>query len=63
MATVRLKYSVPVVALVDTESGEVLRVVVLDDEIQPDMDLSDLEAAAAVRLADEADWPSWEFGF
>ena len=58
-----LTYTVPVVAMVDVETGEVTRVIVVDEEIRPDSDLSDPAIAEASRIADEADWPSWEFGF
>ena len=63
MPTVTLTYTVPVVAMVDVDTGEVTRVIVVDEEIRSDMDLSEPSIAAASRIADEVDWPSWEFGF
>jgi hypothetical protein len=69
-----ISYTVPVQVLVDTETGEVQRVVVIDDSIDSDpatytvdydtlAPLSRDEARKAYELAGQAMWPSWDFGW
>lgn len=73
---VQLLYRVPVAVVVDTDTTEVTRVVVLDTDIvaDPADEAWDHDAsrpipdghaavAAARRIAEEQEWPSWEFGW
>ncbi|MDQ6949255.1 MAG: hypothetical protein M3256_24125 [Actinomycetota bacterium] len=76
MAAVTVWGHVPVAVIVDTETGEVTRVVAVDEEFRVDADspptddgnlrpavAADADAALAVVNADDAEWPMWEFGF
>ena len=63
LAEVMLAYTVPVVAMVGVETGELTRVIGVDEEIRPGSDLADPATAEASRIAEEVDWPPWEFGF
>jgi hypothetical protein len=70
-----VSYVVPVTVKVDTETCEVQRVVVEDemidriedadvvDENGDELELGDPERDVAVAVAEDADWPKWEFGF
>lgn len=71
---VQLDTTVPLVVVVDTDTGEVVKVVVVDEEIKPgytlavDDDGETLPADApavmrAVEIAEAAEWPSWQHGF
>ena len=73
---VQLLYRVPVAVVVDTDTAEVTRVVVLDTDIAIDpadevwdhdaaRPMSDRHPAVATarRVAEEQEWPSWEFGW
>ena len=75
---VNVPHTCPVQVLVDTETGEVTRVVVIDEAIKHDPDgywdiyegpkgaeLTDELKAHAVKLVDDGDvtWPSWTFGW
>jgi hypothetical protein len=75
--TVHVNYTVPVVAVVNLATGEVDRVVVVDDEVKLDPDYGnrgvtndaadpadDAVADAALEIAEgDEPWPGWEFGF
>lgn len=61
MATVDVQYLVPVVAVVNVEAGTVERVHVADEEIRRDPEYP--ANYWAVKVAEEAGWPAWEFGF
>jgi hypothetical protein len=76
MATVTVWGLVPVAVIVDTDTGEVSRVVVIDEAFRVDAESPptddgnvqpvaavDAAAALAVVNGDEAEWPTWEFGF
>ena len=67
-------YTVPVAVHVDTDTGEVLRVVVIDESLTIDesqgVTLRDYSrpasvanAAIATGIAERAPWPVWEFGY
>jgi hypothetical protein len=74
-----VNYTVPVVAVVDTDAGTIDQVVIVDEEIKLDGDYgnrgvsvdaaepaSDTDADAALALAEGPDalmWPGWDFGF
>lgn len=73
-----VEYAAPILAQVDTETGEVKRVVVMDElvrlvrndegfpvvEQQGAIPLHDNETAArAATIAETGDWPAWEFGW
>jgi len=60
MSTETVIYSVPVEVEVNTETGEVESVVVLDDESSFDGRWA--SSPEAVKIAESAEWPSWEFG-
>lgn len=72
---VQVPYTVPVMAVVDTKAGTVLRVVTIDEEIRLNSNepvvrhdpygevVSTKKAEKAERIAETADWPSWENGF
>lgn len=73
---VQVLYRVPVAVVVDTDTAEVTRVVVLDTDIAIDpadevwdhdasRPMSDRNPAVATarRVAEEQEWPSWEFGW
>lgn len=74
MALVNVCYRVPVVAQVDTETGEIDRVVVDDesvsdveycettDECMP-LDENHPDAVKAREIAESVMWPRWSFGF
>lgn len=55
-------YTVPVCALLD-EDGEVVSVHVLDDEVRLDKTQPDGVTTADIAAAENAEWPSWEFGW
>ena len=69
-----VRYHVPMYAEVDTEAGTVTRVIVEDEHTSPpDVaggafdpetgEIADQETTArAVRIAEEQEWPAWEFG-
>lgn len=75
MGVVSVPYTVPVQVLVDTESREVVRVVVIDENVKHDPegywedgeDYSSITDQglkdSAAEIAEEADWPTWEHGF
>lgn len=74
-----VEYSAPVEVQVDTETGEVKRVVVLDELAEPKMDSAHggyvVEEQGAIPIADNqirktavkiaatGQWPAWEFGW
>jgi hypothetical protein len=67
-----VEYNVPVMVHLDTETGEVMRVVVLDELVEPtrrvyhegiDRYIYGAAAQKAVRLAEESPWPGWSFGW
>jgi hypothetical protein len=72
---VSIAYSVPVQVIVDLDSGEVDRVVVIDEGIEADKDgfsedadeyrpITAEQKARAYEIADGgAEWPSWDFGW
>ena len=71
---VQVWYSVPVACHVDTETGEVTRVVVIDEMLTLDpsegVTLADYSAKApteearrALEIAESQSWPSWENGY
>jgi hypothetical protein len=73
---VQLLYRVPVAVVIDTDTAEVARVVVLDTDIAADpadeawdhdasrpMADSHPAVATARHVAEEQEWPSWEFGW
>lgn len=67
---VTVEYTVPVFCQLDLESGRVERVRVLDEELSEAGPVFDRdghkvtagEAEQARVLADQAEWPAWEFG-
>lgn len=71
---VTLEYSVPVVVTVDVTARQVRRVRVVDEDVRYERltPAPDVEAAAlpdyqrlcdeARHIAEEAEWPPWEFG-
>jgi hypothetical protein len=70
----QVSYIVPVEVVVDTDTGTVQRVVVIDEGIQLDADdnvhgegytpLADAAARARAReIADTAEWPGWQHGW
>lgn len=74
MAEYQVWYTVPVACHVDTETGEVLRAVVIDEMIKLDpsegVTLPDYSAKApeedaprAIEIAETGDWPVWENGY
>ena len=69
-----VSYTVPVQVVVDMTTGEVLRVVVIDESIEQDPatwtrdydteeELTEEQAQLAYRLADGEMWPQWEYGW
>lgn len=67
-------YTVPVAVHVDTDTGEVLRVVVIDEQVTLDdhvvVTLPDYSgpapedaAYAAIDVAEGRPWTAWEFGY
>ncbi len=71
---VQVWYDVPVACHVDTETGQVTRVVVVDELIALDprngVTLRDFSGPApselhgpAVEAAETRDWPAWEHGY
>lgn len=71
---VQVSYSVPVEVVVDLDTGEVRRVVVIDEEIALDKtagvntrEYAPVEdekvAARAIEIAENAVWPVWENGW
>ncbi len=75
---IQIPYTVPVEVVVDVDTGEVLRVVVIDEEIALEaaadgtvtvhddsyQPVEDKAAAqAAVEIAESADWPAWDHGW
>ncbi len=74
---IRLETTVPVVVIVDTETGKVASVHVIDEEVaefdhnyvmddDTDEQVSPTRNAGisawAIRTAQDAEWPAWEFG-
>lgn len=72
-AIAQVVYSVPVMVLVDTASGEIQRVTVIDEEVKPTGEVANAEysgpapepvAARAREIAEsDAGWPAWNFGY
>ena len=71
---VQVAYSVPVEVVVDLDTGEVRRVVVIDEEIALDrqigvntreyMPVKDKKVVAqAIGIAENSEWPAWENGW
>jgi hypothetical protein len=68
--TVFVRYQVPVLARIDIESGQVVRVHVDDEAIGDAQDvfvtdgpeLSREQREGAVEVASREQWPAWEFG-
>lgn len=73
---VSISYTVPVQVIVDLDSGEVERVVVIDEGITADKgdgysenvdtyeSVTKEQAARAYEIADGgAEWPSWDIGW
>jgi len=76
MARISIAYTVPVQVLVDLDTGRVARVVVIDEDVQPDRGgyredeatgrpCTDEQANAAYDVAEDGDneWPSWDLGW
>lgn len=78
MSTLSISYTVPVQVIVNLETGRVTRVVVLDELVEPDESSKggfyevvddqnrvprQAEIDKAYRLAEDADWPAWDFGW
>jgi hypothetical protein len=69
--TVFVRYLYPIYAEVDLEEREVVRVVVDDEAPRPEMlvldgDLHEVTAdvrAAAIEIAEDTLWPSWDYGW
>jgi len=69
-----LEYTVPVVVTVDVTARQVCRVRVVDEEVRYDQITPPLDVEAGVRpdyqllcdkarqIAEETEWPPWEFG-
>jgi hypothetical protein len=55
---VTLRYYVPVDVIVNLGEERVTRVVILDEDVRLDLDIS--QDDEAVRIAEVADWPEWE---
>jgi len=63
MATLEITGMVPITVTVDLETGDVTEVHVWDEEAVLDpAPQGDQQYAAAVRAAEEGNWPAWEFG-
>jgi hypothetical protein len=74
MALVQVEYRVPVIAVVDTQTRTIRRVVadgesisrdedatlVLDDGVTP---AEDEDAATALQVVETEEWPAWTHGF
>ncbi len=70
-----VEYTVPVLVQVDTQTGEVTRVIQVDEEVHasgkafahdsdgPGIELHADTAALLIRTADDGEWPAWEGGF
>lgn len=75
MTIVQVSYTVPVEVVVDTDTGEVKSVVVIEESIEIDhrdgtvhtdgyAELTDpLVRARAVEIAENSEWPAWEHGW
>jgi len=61
VATDDVVYMVPVIVEVDLETGLVERVNVDDENARLDPDAGN--DPASVQVAENAEWPAWEFGF
>lgn len=62
MAEIDVYYTVPVCVTVDTDSGEVTRVVVDDEAVVLLPDQQNC-GPRAIEIAEAVSWPAWEFGF
>lgn len=77
MSLITLQFSCPVCVVIDTDTSEIERVVVADDQLDENVqyafyangDTASIEdrsaaiAAYARALAQDQTWPSWEFGW
>jgi hypothetical protein len=76
MPQISVAYTVPVQVVVDTDTGEVIRVVVIDEYAHPDRDgycedrdtyatpiAADIELAYRITEAPDIDWPRWQMGW
>lgn len=74
MPTISVAYRVPVQVVVDLDTGEVTRVVVIDESVEADRDgytedadtyhpAAPADVDRAYALAADAMWPGWEFGW
>lgn len=71
MTKASVTYRAPVLVEVDTATGTVTAVRVIDEKVTPDSgrpvwfpdaDGSDEAAELAIAIAESADWPAWEIG-
>jgi len=76
MATISIAYLAPVQVVVDTDTGAVTRVVVIDEEVRPEPDgycedqdtyqpatSADVDRAYAIAEGHSTQWPGWQFGW
>jgi hypothetical protein len=76
MPEISIAYTVPVQVIVDTETGEVTRVVVIDEHARPDRDgycevrdtygtadPGDVDRAYCIAEAPAVEWPRWQMGW
>jgi hypothetical protein len=76
MPQISIAYTVAVQVVVDPDEPGVYRIVVIDEAIQQDRDgyheyieagrekkPSEEEVAAAYHIAENSEWPSWDFGW
>lgn len=79
MPELQVAYTAPVEVVVDTDTGTVTRVVIVDEQVTPALergmfaDVHDRDDYAVVEdealadrareIAANADWPAWEHGF
>lgn len=69
--TVFVRYVYPIYAEVDLDEREVIRVVVDDEAPRPEMLVLDADLhevtvevrAAAIEIAEDTLWPSWDYGW
>lgn len=55
-----VNYFAPVSVTVNTETGKVVRVVVLDEDVA--LSAGDKASPAARAIAENEEWPDWEIG-
>jgi hypothetical protein len=74
VSQISIAYTVPVQVVVDLDTRQVTRVVVIDEEVaaQPDgyreqygtgRACSDEQARQGYAIAEQDTWPSWDFGW